>query len=72
MKFLEGDGDWPPLIARFLATTILGGWVWVSFPPTENPVERMAAALIAGFGGTWLLWSAYRVARALLSKQSRR
>jgi hypothetical protein len=68
----HGDGSWPPLVWRFLAATALGCGAWLAYPETPNPVEHMLAALIAGFGGQWLLWTAgNRVAGALLREKRR-
>jgi hypothetical protein len=54
---------------------IAGLAAWLSFPPTENPIERLAFALICGFGAAWLagkLWAGLdRVSRALLARQRR-
>jgi len=60
---------------RCLVACIAGAAAWLSFPPTENPIERLAFALICGFGSVWLagrLWAGLdRVGRALLSGKRR-
>lgn len=42
-------------IVQCAISCVLGSAAWLAYPPTDNPKERMLAALIAGFGGMWLL-----------------
>lgn len=50
-------------VAQCALACVYGCAFWLLYPHTENPMERLYGALIAGIGGVWLtmfLWTALR------------
>lgn len=51
------------LAAQFGLTCLLGAIVFLNYPPTDNPKERLLAAVIVGIGGVWTLMFLWTWAR---------
>ena len=56
---METRSQWWAMAAQCGVSCALGCAVWLAYPDTATPQERLLAALLAGFGGVWALMFAW-------------